>query len=145
MKLDTARFGELEVREEDVVQFSAGIPGFEQSHQFVLIANEDHSPLAYLQSVDDGELAFIVVDPFEFFPNYEFELPELAMKELQMESADQIIVRTIVSVTGELEHATANLVAPIVMNKSSRSGKQVVLSQTNYTTKHRLLAPDATK
>ncbi|WP_373230786.1 flagellar assembly protein FliW [Cohnella sp.] len=145
MKLNTARFGELEVREEDIIQFSEGIPGFEQSHRFMLIVIEEQAPLAYLQSVDDGELAFIVIDPFEFFPNYEFELPELAMRELQIESTNQIIVRTIVSVTGELELATANLVAPVVINNSSRSGKQLVLSRTDYTTRHRLLALDATK
>ncbi len=138
MKLITTRFGELEIDDTKVIKFDQGIPGFEEMLHFTLVEVEEHLPFSHLQSVDDGDLAFIVVDPFEFFPEYEFELPEQIKDELQVESGEQIAIRTIVTIRGRLDSAMTNLVAPIVMNMDSRTGKQVILTKTSYVTRHRL-------
>lgn len=138
MIVHTSRFGEVDIQEQDFIRFEQGIPGFESMRRFALIELPDHEPFSYLQSIDDGEVSFIVTDPFEFFPNFECELPDPVVEGLKIVSAEQVLVRVIVSVNGELDSATANLVAPIIINRTDRSGRQVVLAKTSYTTRHAL-------
>jgi len=138
MKVETAQFGQIEIDEARIYHFNQGIPGFEQATRFVFIDVEEHDSFSYMQSVDVKDLVFIVVDPFEFYKNYEFDLPDLAMAQLQVGSSDKINIRTIVSVREKLEQATTNLVAPIVLNVNKRLGKQVILTSTSYSTRHKL-------
>jgi flagellar assembly factor FliW len=145
MIVQTERFGEIEVREEDIIKFERGLPGFENSKLFTLIGVEEHAPFIYMQSLDQSQLVFIVVDPFEFFPQYEFDISDRVTEELAITSQEQATIRVIVSIKGNLESATANLVAPIVINKSSNLGKQVVLSTTPYTTKQSLFLVEKSK
>lgn len=137
MKIDTIAFGSIDIKEEQIYSFAQGLPGFEQFKRFVMIDVEE-TPFTYLQSVEEGELAFLMADPFLFYPTYEFDLPESARELLQVEMMEQVSVRVIVSIKESLEQATINLVAPIVMNVEARTGKQVVLTKTTYSTKHPL-------
>lgn len=139
MKLCTTRFGQLEIQENDIYVFPNGIPGFEEHRQFALIEVEEHKPFSYLQSISNPDLAFVIIDPFIIHPKYEFDLTDDFIQEIQIESVDQILVRVIVSVRDSLDKATANLVAPIVLNANERKGKQVILTHGDYSTKHRLL------
>lgn len=75
-------------------------------------------------------------DPFVFYPTYEFQLPESDKEELEI--ADLVNVRCMVTIKEELESSTVNLLAPIVLNPVKRSGKQVVLHNSNYQTRHGL-------
>ena len=61
MKLDTIRFGELEIKEEDIIEFPEGILGFEDMKKFVIFQMEEGSPLMWMQSVEEAALAFIVI------------------------------------------------------------------------------------
>ncbi len=145
MIVHTSRFGELDIQEQDLIRFEQGIPGFENLCRFALIEVPDHEPFTYLQSIEDGEISFIVTDPFEFFADFECELPSPVVEGLKIVSVEQVLVRVIVSVNGELEAATANLVAPIIINRAERSGRQVVLAKTSYTTRHALFQPSEPK
>ena len=140
MKLRSGRFGEISISEQDIFTFPRGIPGFENQKSFVVVAPEKDEPFAFLQSAVDEHLVFVIVDPFLFYPGYDFEIPESALAEMRIESEEQVIVRVIVNVQDKLEEASVNLVAPIVLNVKERLGKQVVLEKTNYTTKHYLFA-----
>ncbi|AZN38524.1 flagellar assembly protein FliW [Paenibacillus albus] len=140
MELQTSRFGTITVEEDMIYSFSNGIPGFEGENSFILISPEEDKPLSYLQSVNNGDLAFIITDPFVFYPEYDFELPESAIADLEIESVDQVIIQSIISINGDMEAATMNLIAPIVINTNNRVGKQVVLGNVSYTTKHPLFA-----
>ncbi|UVI29894.1 flagellar assembly protein FliW [Paenibacillus spongiae] len=140
MKLLTNRFGEIELNEDHLYTFAKGIPGFETHHKFVLLAPEQDEPFKFLQAVEDPELMFVIADPFLFYPDYEFDLPDSAIEELGIQSPDQVRVHAIISIHGDLESATVNLVAPVIMNRSSKLAKQVVLSKTAYSTRHPLFA-----
>ncbi|GGD92232.1 flagellar assembly protein FliW [Paenibacillus nasutitermitis] len=137
MFIETLTWGTIEAAEEQLYHFPKGIPGFEDKKNFVLIDHEE-GPFVYLQSTCTRELAFLVADPFLFFPGYEFELPEGEMKELQVDS--QVVVRCILTLKEQMEQSTLNLLAPIVLNPEKRLGKQVVLHQTGYHTRHPLLS-----
>jgi flagellar assembly factor FliW len=138
MKIETTRFGELEVGERDIYTFPEGIPGFEQDKRFTLVGLKGLDGFACLQCVDRGELGFIIVDPFEFFPDYEFSLPDTDAEQLGVEDPGDLSVWTIVTTRDRLESATVNLVAPVVLNVRTRIGKQVILVDTNLGTRHAL-------
>lgn len=121
------------------VTFREGLPGFEDKHQFMLEFLEEGSPLCQLQSVEEDELSFILADPFVFYPSYEFQLPERAMAELEIQSPADIMVLVVANVREELAAATVNLVAPIVIHMESGQAKQVILTNTEYLTRHPLL------
>jgi len=142
MELRTSRFGTLQVEEREIYTFERGLPGFEQHKAFVIVSPEEDEPFAFLQSVSDPELAFIIVDPFLFYRDYDFELSDAVAEELKIESPEQVVVRAIISIRGELESATINLVAPIIINAEARLGKQVVLGKSPYTTRHPLFAAE---
>lgn len=133
MKIKTVRFGEVEVKDEDVIEFSKGPLGFESNKKWILVEN---GLLGWLQSVDDENLAFVVGNPFEFYGDYNLDVADKEMKELGIASIDDINVLSIVSVPPKVEEMTINLLAPIVVNSKTKKAKQVVLNSNSYTVRH---------
>lgn len=137
MKIDTSNFGVLEIDPSKIIQFKEGIPGFEDEKEFTIILNEDpENPFHYLQSINSGDLSFVIINPFEVFPEYEFEISEIVKEKLHIENEKQVCVYTIVTVPENIEKITSNLQAPIVINLETKRGKQVILDDSRYTTKH---------
>lgn len=141
MMIETLRFGPLEVDEDQVLLFEQGLPGFEKLRRFLLVAPDGDLPFAFLQSVEDGEVALLLTNPFMFYADYEFELPEDAVQSLRIDSQDDVAIWSVVSLTGSLETATLNLLAPIVLHMKERVGRQVILHGSGYQTKHPLRQP----
>ena len=138
-KINTLRFGELEIEEQDVVRFADGIPAFEDEHEFVVLPYEEGTPYMFLQSMTTPELAFLMTDPFVFFPEYSFELDDENMEKLAINSMDDVLVCTLIAVPRSgVADMTTNLLAPVVINRHTMQARQIVLEKTQYTTKHRL-------
>jgi flagellar assembly factor FliW len=135
MLLNTLRFGVIEIEEDKIVTFSQGIPGFEQFKTYIMLTPDPEMPLSFMQSMEDGDLAFIVTNPFPYFSDYDFELPLNIQNELQIESQDDIMVFSIVSISSDDEFSL-NLLAPVILNVREKIGRQVILQQTSYKTKH---------
>ncbi|MCB8814165.1 flagellar assembly protein FliW [Desulfosporosinus shakirovi] len=141
MKIESTRFGELEVAEEHLFNFSHGIPGFPDEKIFVFIPLDEKSPFAYLQSTTEPNLTFLLADPFTFFKDYEFVLEDEIAKELDLSEENPPQVFLIATVKEKLEDMTVNLVAPLVMNGLNRIGSQVILDKREYSIRHKLF-PD---
>jgi flagellar assembly factor FliW len=137
MKLRTKYHGEIEISEKDIFHFEHGIPGFLDEKQFVLLPLED-TPFVILQSVKTPALGFAMIDPFVYFPDYDIELDEQTVTQLELSSEKEVIVYVILTVADPFDNTTANLQAPIVLNYEKKLGKQVILTNTPYKTKHRL-------
>lgn len=138
-KINTLRFGELEIEEQDVVRFADGIPAFEDEHEFVVLPYEEGTPYMFLQSMMTPELAFLMTDPFVFFSDYSFELDDENMEKLEIKTMDDVLVCTLISVPRSgVADMTTNLLAPVVINRHTMQARQIVLEKTQYTTKHRL-------
>lgn len=141
-KINTARFGELNIQEDKIFHFADGLPAFEDEHRFIILPFDDDSPYSFLQSVETPELAFLMTVPFVFFPDYEFVLEDDVMVALAIKGSEDMQVYTLVTIPGgNIKEMTANLMAPVVINKETREAKQVVLDKSQYTTKHRLFPP----
>lgn len=135
--LRTKELGDITIDERDIITFPEGIPGFEHYHRYAWIKLEEQLPLWYMQSVDDQELRFIVTDPFMFNPHYEFKLADGVKQMLGIERVEDVEIYSLVSIpAGEFQHATMNLLGPIVINTNERLGQQVILHDTSYAMKH---------
>lgn len=144
MKIETLNFGEIEIDENKIIRFQQGIPGFEEEKDFVVILNEDQdNPFHFLQSVTNPELSFVIINPFEMFSDYDLLVPEIAMDTLKIEKEEDVIIYTIVVIPEEMEKMTTNLVGPIIINVEQRLGKQVILDDERYSTKHFIFNQDS--
>ncbi len=144
MRIQTTRFGEVEINDAAILTFPQGLYGFEQRRQFCLIDHRPDSPLKWLQSVEDPALAFVVMNPFEYFPDYEVLIPDDEADELELTDPNQTIVLTIVAIPSDPYQMTVNLLAPLVINGDTKRARQIILSGKRYTTKHHLL-PEASQ
>lgn len=139
MIIQSTRLGEIEVQENQILQFPKGIPGFAEERVFVLLSYQQGSPFFILQSASDPDLAFVLIEPFAFFADYEFELDDEAVKELALSEQNRPEVYCIVTIPQNVTDMTANLVAPIIVSRATNNAMQLVLEKGVYTTKHRLL------
>lgn len=140
MIIETKHFGSLEVTEDRVITFPQGLYAFEQKQRYILLENQDPgNPLWWLQSLDDPALVFVLLNPFLFKPDYEFELSAEDVEELGLENPREAVVFCLVVIPQDVRKMTANLLAPIIINAQLKKGKQVVLLNKNYTTKHLIL------
>lgn len=137
MKLNTMNFGEIEIDEDLILNFPEGLLGFQDEKQFIIINNEgEENPFQWLQSINSPELAFVIINPFLVDPNYDIVIPATAQEKLELEDEKDIGLYSIVVVPEEVEEMTANLLGPIITNTKNKLGKQVILDDNRYKTKH---------
>jgi len=141
MEIDTLYFGSKHVNENEIVTFENGIPGFLVEKKFVLLPFTDDGMYQIMQSVQTKELAFVVTNPFLFFKDYEFELEDSTIEQLQINDKVDIIVFSILTIQDPFTETTANLQAPVIINRKNQKGKQVILNNVPYMTKHKLFDP----
>ncbi|WP_394141217.1 flagellar assembly protein FliW [Cytobacillus oceanisediminis] len=140
MNIQTKFHGEQEVNKEGIIQFVRGIPGFLEEKEFIVLPIEG-TDLFVLQSVKTADVAFIITDPFLIFPQYEFELPQEVLGKLEIQSEKDVVTFTILTVREPFQETTANLQAPLILNQRKKLGKQVILNNPAYQTKHSIMTP----
>jgi len=137
MKINTINFGELAVSAEEIITFPEGILGFPELHRYCLVDPADDTLILWLQSLDDPRIAFAVLEPKIFKPDYIVKLSGQELKQLRLDNINQSIVFTILTIPrGDATQMTANLKAPIVINLKEQVGRQVVLQENEYSLKH---------
>jgi flagellar assembly factor FliW len=125
-----------------VLHFAAGLPGFPQLRRFELVPfGGDDSPFSLLQSFDEPEIAFVVIPPALFFPEYEPVLDDDTADRLGLNTAEDAQLLVIVTVGARPEDSTVNLLGPIVVNRTTREGVQIVLDPDVYSLRQPLLSP----
>jgi flagellar assembly factor FliW len=137
MNLKTKFFGEIEYDEREMLEFPAGLPGFEDCKKFIAIDNPDGGGVfKWLQSVDRPELAFVVMNPFFIMADYEFDIPESVVEMLRLKGPEDASVLAVVRIPDELKKMTVNLRAPIVINRTNNRAHQTVLEDDRYSVRH---------
>lgn len=137
MKLDTKNFGQLDIDEDMIINFPDGIPGFAKEKQFIIINTEDEeNPIQWLQSISNPELAFVIINPFLIFSDYDINIPQVVQEKLMINDPKDIAVYTIVVIPQDFKKTTTNLSGPLIINVNKKLGKQVILDDSRYTTKH---------
>lgn len=139
MKVETTRFGTIEIDPEQIIEFPDGILGFEEYHRYVVFESSDHI-FSFLQSVEVPWLSFVVIMPELLRSDYYVDLEPQLVKELGFEDPEEGKVFVIVTVPEDVTEMTANLQAPIVINRETRLAKQVILTDGMYKVRHNVLA-----
>ena len=114
-------------RDASSIEFVAPILGFEHETHFRLTSLEENGLLWALESTQTPDLVFVVAAPEPFFPNYSPEVDESVIAPLGADPA-ALLLLVILTVSGPLATATANLLAPLVLSPDSRRGMQIVLA-----------------
>ncbi len=129
----TSRFGELAVDPEKVISLTSAFPGFPESKRFMLRQHSSKSPFMWLQSLDNPDLAFVVIQASRLVPQYQPKLPPFAIKDLGSPAAGDLDLLLILAIPkGKPEAMTANLLGPVVVNTRKKLAKQVLLDPTQY-------------
>ena len=132
MLLKTRLFGEVSVKDEEVIHFTKPILGFDDCRQYLLIENEAIFPTFWLQSVNDPNLAFPFVSPFSVDENYSINLQALDLDDINLKSLDDALVLTLMVVPQTLSSIRTNLRAPIIYNPEKKVAKQLILYDEKY-------------
>jgi flagellar assembly factor FliW len=120
------------------VRMPMGILGFEQTKDYVLIAKPDEEPFAWLQVEGNPALAFVVIDPFIILPDYKPDIPTADVEFLGLKDATDALLLGIVTIQGN-NRATVNLKGPLIINRHTLTGKQVIIANAaEYSVQHPL-------
>lgn len=140
MKIQTRQFGEVDIDPEKIINMPSGIPGFRDKKRYVVLQKEETVPFFLFQSVEDPNLAFVVLDPVKIMPEYAIEKSDFEKNldwRFEEEEISCFVIVTIPS--GTPEKMTANFLAPLVVNNERKQGVQLILQNSSYSHQQPLL------
>jgi flagellar assembly factor FliW len=139
VQISTTRFGNITIDESRIIQMKGGgILGFEHLKRYVLLTQNEKIPFMWFQSIDDSSIAFVIINSFIIVPEYDLMISDNDTRFLEIESPDDVVVLSIVTIRSNPFKVTANLRAPLVINQKSRFGKQVILNEPDYPVQYSL-------
>jgi len=143
VKCTSTRFGSFEVPRENMLTFPSGILGFPEQQRYVMLDHDTEAPFKWLQSVEEPDLAFVVLDPSSFDPGYHIEVPADALVEIKAQAGEDLAVAVILTIpSDDPGRITANLRGPLLISHKTKLGKQLVLSE-DFPTRYPLFPASA--
>ena len=139
MKVATKAYGLIDVDERQKIVFPQGLFGFEKLKDYLLL-DAERQPFYWLQSMDVEQVAFVLVNPFLFRPDYEVNIGNEEMAEIGIYSPEKALIFSIVTIPNDNGPMTANLQGPLIISRDTRTGKQAVLTDIRWKTKHDIMA-----
>lgn len=136
--LQVEPLGKIELSEEAAFRFPTGVPGFPEAHRFAFVERGDLRPFTWMVSLDREGLAFVTIDPFQFFPDYRPRLSAEDLEALRLTSRRRALLYAIVTIAPNPMDSTANLRAPIALNTRLHIGRQAIMASQEYSTRERL-------
>lgn len=140
MEIQTSRFGVVQLTKEDIINFPEGVLGFGSLRKFVLLDDPNDEIFAWLQSCEEPNVAFPVLEPELFAANYSISLSKSDMEALKMTNMERSRLFTIVTIPDDVTLMTANLKAPLVINVDQRMARQCVLQDNNLAIREPIFA-----
>lgn len=144
MFVETRHFGRLEIEDDKVITFEEGLPGFEKCKRFVLLKDEKDIDTEaeglfwYLQSLDDPEASFVMMDVLMVMPGYNPMIEADEIASLGEYSPETFFVYNIVVIPENIMNLSVNLKAPIVINEKEKKGKQIIVSNEDYAIRYHI-------
>lgn len=138
MRCRSTRFGSLEVPDETIITFPSGLLGFPDQQRYVILDHDTEAPFKWLQSVEEPDLAFVLMDPATFTAEYRIDVSADALGEIKGEQSDDLTLVVILTIpSNDPGRITANLRGPLIISHKTKLGKQLVLSE-EFPTRHPL-------
>lgn len=138
MGIKTTRFGELEVNSTDIISFTDGLLGFDNLTKYFVVDPGDNTLILWLQSAEDEKVAFPIIEPKIFSPDYVVKLTPSELAILNLESLNNAKIYCVLTIPQNVTEMSANLKAPIVINNNKKIAKQVVLQDSKLSVKHEM-------
>jgi len=138
MKVLTKPYGEMEIDERQRVRFPLGIFGFEDLRDFALL-DAAQPPFYWLQSLERADIAFVLIDPLFFRPDYSPDVDASELAEIGITTPEDMLLLAIVTVPGDSSRMTANLQGPIVINRLTHVGRQSISPNPRWGIRHVIL------
>lgn len=148
MNVATTHFGNLDVNDDAVIEFPAGLPGFEKFRRFLLLNKPDEPALSFMQSLESPELCFLAVPVRLLRPEYELAIEDEDRVLIGLEPGalaeigGNVLALAIVSVS-ERDEPTANLLSPVVIHIESRRAVQAIRPDRRYACREPLALQEA--
>jgi len=134
MEVLTKTNGVVQVQDDKILTFAEGLFGFEDYKKFALIDSE-YEPFIWLQSIENQNLAFLIIDPFLVCSSYEADIDDSSLAKIGVTKPEDVVIMTIVTVPQDGSAITANFQGPLVINKQNKKCLQVILTDNRWTTK----------
>ena len=141
MKIETSQFGTIKIEEEKIITMPAGMPGFQGKKRFILLERKEMIPFYWYHSVDDPYLAFTIINPYLFKPDYSVDIKS-TLREMSWEGDGKENLKLYVVVNapkGSPDNITANLVGPLLINILKYKAVQMVLDNSLYSCRYPIL------
>ena len=139
LKFKTSHFDEIEVEETEIYAATVPLPGFPESKRYFFIERDKIKPFKWLQSADDENLTFVVVEPHYFFHDFKPKFGAFDLKEIGYGPSEEPFVMAIVVLPEDLTKMTANLRGPLIMNPKKRLFKQVFIETDRWTVRESII------
>ncbi len=138
MKLKTRHFGEIDINENNIIRFENGLPGFPNDKDLIVVTDDSDkdAPVCWLQSVNDGNTAFALLNVYSLMPNYNPKVEKEHVSSLGEIKDDSLVIYNIINIPEDMHKATVNLKAPVVINSKTKKGQQVILENDEYGIRH---------
>ena len=135
VKILSKAYGTIEIDPKQIVNFPEGLFAFEDFKKYAIVTKPD-SMFSWLQSLDDVNLAFLVIDPTEIVSDYE---PRVASEFLTTIEATEVKALKMLSILtipeNQPEKMTMNLQGPLLINAEKAVGAQVVSADDRHLVK----------
>ena len=132
-KFNTHHFGEITYDPANIIRFPQGLPGFPEDINFLFMSESDDEDMFFwLQSLDNGEVAFTLMDVYRVLPNYDPQIDDYESEELGTIEEDSLEIYNIVVIPEDARQMRVNLKAPVVINNATGIGRQVICINEEY-------------
>jgi flagellar assembly factor FliW len=132
-------FKNLVYSNNDIINFPGGVPGFEDNKQFVVVSIPEYAPFEWLVCIDGSFLRFAIINPLLFVPDYSPKIIKEQLEGIAIENPEDLLLYVIVTIRENPLNSTANLIGPVVINKTKKLGKQVIIDDDRYCTQELIL------
>ncbi|UCG61970.1 MAG: flagellar assembly protein FliW [Candidatus Zixiibacteriota bacterium] len=139
MIVRSLRLGQLEIPDNKIIKTEKPILGFEHLSRYCLIDVDELRPFLWMQSADDPAVAFLIVNPRVFFPDYKIEVNSKEIAELKVDRVESVETYVIVTLPEDPSEMSVNLQGPILINTENNKAKQLILVNSDYRIAHRIL------
>lgn len=144
IKIKTRDFGEITVKPEDILSFTCGMYGFEDYINYVILKDSPEDDIMFLQSIENTDLSFVLIDPYTIFRNYDPILAEEDLIELTVKNEEKLKYLVIAIIKENIKDSVVNLKSPVAINPETKTAKQVIL-QNAYPLRYNILAAEEGK
>jgi flagellar assembly factor FliW len=135
MKVLTKPYGEIDIEDRQRISFPRGLFGFEELREFALL-DAAQQPFYWLQSLERVDVAFVLIDPRFFRPDYSPDVDPGELEELGFASPDDALIFAIVTIPGTVQRMTANLQGPVIFNRATHVGRQFISINPRWGIRH---------